>query len=555
MRRTLAAVAVALASTLSFAQSAHNWERGKIAERIEEICQKWDVDDAPGGAVGVVHGGKLLFSRGFGLANVELGVKNAADTKFDVGSVSKQFTVMCVLILEDRGELSIDDPVSRHFPDIPAAKNAMTIKQLMQHTSGIRDYFGLMALSGYTMFEDDDVMTVLERQTDVNFEPGEAFLYSNTGYYLLAQLVENISEEDFADFAKENVFEPLGMHDTVFQDNFRQLIMNKAYGYIASPEDGLLAGVTPLSAAGPGGVITTLHDMMLWTENWKHNKLGPQSMIEQMQTKAALNSGDESNYGLALFIDDLDGVERVQHGGDFIGFHTQVSTFPEHDLAVYTFGNDGTQLAKSLNDEIARYLLADSVEKKDETADIELTAEELKQYEGRYDLAGAMIVEFSVDEGKLKIQATGQPKFDMFCSAKDEFYLKVVEATIVYNRDDDGKIDTVTLTQAGQTFEMKPVAPFDLTPEDIGALAGRYYSPEMDAVLTVFEKDGEVWAKTDKLMEPTKVEMTSQDKGSISIFAFRFVLREGKATRIMITIPRSNNIRFKRMLTDWEVVA
>ena len=548
-----ASVALAfVVGSLAFPQSEHSWNQESIKTQIEQICEEWDVDDAPGGAVGVVHGGKLLFARGFGLANVELGVKNTAETKFDVGSVSKQFTVMCVLILEDRGELSIDDPVSKHFPDIPAAKNGMTIKQLMQHTSGIRDYFGLMALSGYTMFDDDDVMAVLNRQTDVNFKPGAAFLYSNTGYFLLAQLVEKISGEDFADFAEENVFKPLGMHDTVFQDDFRQLIMNKAYGYIASPEDGLLAGVAPLSAAGAGGVITTLNDMMLWTENWKRNKLGPQSMIERMHTKATLNSGDDSKYGLALFMDDLDGVKRVQHGGDFIGFHTQVSTFPEHDLAVYTFGNDGTQLAKSLNDEIARYLLADSVEKKDETADIELTEEELKEYEGRYDLAGAMIVEFSVDEGKLKTQATGQPKFDMFCSAKDEFYLKVVEATIVFNRDDDGKIATVTLTQSGQTFEMQPAAPYDLTPEDIRALTGRYYSPEMDAVLTVFEKDGEVWAKTDKLMEPTKVEMTAANRGSISIFACRFVMREGKATRIMITIPRSNNIRFKRMLTDWQ---
>ena len=550
----IAALAIVLfVGPLAFAQSEHRWNEQAIATRIEQICQKWDVEDAPGGAVGVVHGGKLLFARGFGLANVELGVKNTADTKFDVGSVSKQFTAMCVLILEDRGELSVEDPVSKHFPDIPAAKNGMTIKQLMQHTSGIRDYFGLMALSGYTMFDDDDVMTVLSRQTDVNFEPGAAFLYSNTGYFLLARLVEKISGKDLADFAEKNVFEPLGMHDTVFQDDFRQLIMNKAYGYIASPEDGLLAGVAPLSAAGAGGVITTLHDMMLWTENWKGNKLGPQSMIERMQTKATLNSGDESKYGLALFMDDLDGVERIQHGGDFIGFHAQVSTFPEHDLAVYTFGNDGTQLAKSFNKEIARYLLADSIEKDGEkTDDIELTAEELEEYKGRYDVNGAMIIEFSVDEGKLKIQATGQPKFDMFCNAKDEFYLKVVEATVVFNRDDDGKIATATLTQAGQSHEMQPAAPYDLTPEDIGALTGRYYSPEMDAVLTVFEKDGEVWAKTDKLMEPTKVEMTSANRGSISIFSFRFVLREGKATRIMITIPRSNNIRFKRMLTDWE---
>ncbi|MCH7946019.1 MAG: beta-lactamase family protein, partial [Armatimonadetes bacterium] len=250
---------VLLAAPLGFPQSEHRWNEEAIATRIEQICQKWDVDDAPGGAVGVVHGGKLLFARGFGLANVELGVKNTADTKFDVGSVSKQFTAMCVLILEERGELSIEDPVSKHFPGIPAAKNGMTIKQLMQHTSGVRDYFGLMALSGYTMFDDDDVMTVLERQTDVNFKPGAAFLYSNTGYFLLARLVAKISGEDFADFAKENVFEPLGMHDTVFQDNFQQLIMNKAYGYIKSPEDGLLAGVAPISAAGAGGVVPTLH--------------------------------------------------------------------------------------------------------------------------------------------------------------------------------------------------------------------------------------------------------------------------------------------------------
>ncbi|MCH7904902.1 MAG: serine hydrolase [Armatimonadetes bacterium] len=553
IRRSIAVVALV---SLSAAVLAGQQQTAPISltEKIDSICEKWDVTDAPGGVVGIVKDGKMIFAKAYGLANVENGVPNTVNTLFDVGSVSKQFTAMCVLILEDRGELSIDDPVSKHFSGIPAAKNGMTIKQLMQHTSGIRDYFGLMAISGQQVFDNDDVMDVLRRQIDTNFPPGQAFSYSNTGYFLLAELVEQISGESLREFAKENVFEPLGMNATVFQDDFRQLIMHKAYGYVESPEDGLLAGVVPLAVAGAGGLITTLHDMMLWTENWKHNKLGPQSVIERMQTKAKLASGDESSYGLALFIDDLDGVDRVQHGGDFIGFHAQVSTFPEHDLAVYTFGNDGTQLAKSINDKIARYLLADVIDPEEALAakgEIELTAEEIKEYVGRYNLLDRAVMEFLIDEGKLKIQVTGQPKIEIFCSEKDHFFLKVVEATAVFNRDEEGAISSITFSQGGQTFELSPMDPFELSDEDIKTLSGRYYSVEMEVVLTVFERDGELWAKTDKFMDPTKIEMVVADRGSLSPFTLQFERKDGKVTAVFVSIMRSNNIRFNRMSADW----
>ena len=141
IHRSIAAVALALLSGVVFAGQQQT-EPISLTEKIDSICEKWDVTDAPGGVVGIVKGGKMIFAKAYGLANVENGVPNAVTTLFDVGSVSKQFTAMCVLILEDRGELSIDDPVSKHFPGIPAARNGMTIKQLMQHTSGIRDYFG-----------------------------------------------------------------------------------------------------------------------------------------------------------------------------------------------------------------------------------------------------------------------------------------------------------------------------------------------------------------------------------------------------------------------------
>ena len=183
--------------------------------------------------------------------------------------------------------------------------------------------------------------------------------------------------------------------------------------------------------------------------------------------------------------------------------------------------------------------------------EIELTAEELKEYEGRYNVLDRMVMEFMIDDGKLKIQATGQPKFEMFCSEKDHFFLKVVEATMVFNRDEEGTITSVTFSQGGQTLELPPVQPFELSQDDIKALSGRYYSVEMEVVLTVFEKDGELWAKTDKFMDPTKVEMVVADRGTISLFTLKFERKEGKVTAVLVTVPRSNNIRFKRMLADW----
>lgn len=521
-----------------------------IEAKLDEAFKPWDKTDAPGGVVSISVKGKIVYQKGFGMANLESGVPITTETVFDVGSVSKQFTATCVMLLQDDGLVDIDKQASEYLPDYPVLRTyKITVRQLMSHTSGLRDYMALMAFkTGNFSFSDEDVVETLKGQSSLNFPPGLAWDYSNSGFFFLKKIVEKVGGKSLAEFAKERIFEPLGMTHTQFLDDPTKLIHGRAFGYVEA-EDGFRAGLAMVAADGAGGLWTTLADMHKWTENWKNNKLGKDAgLFKKMQTPTKLASNADTTYGLGFFIDEYKGVRRVQHGGDFIGFHAQVNWFPEQDVVVATFSNDGTQNAKILNDKAVDVMLAGVVKSDSEGAGTEtqLSDAELDEYVGMYDLQGR-IVDVKRAGKQLKVQVTGQPQLDVYCSEKDKFFYKIVEAKIVFDRGEDGKVNGLTILQGGATIKCPRGTPYVAPAEVLEKLVGLYYSSEFDMILKLKLVDGKLAASSGTIVDSFPLDATAKGKFVAGPISVDVVMDGDNVKAVRLSMSRARNMEFKRM--------
>ncbi len=311
--------------------------------KVDAIFRDVDRSDSPGCAVGVYRDGQIAYARGYGMANLELNVGNTPHTVFDIGSVSKQFTAMAIHLLAREGKLSLDDDIRKWVPEIPSYGKTVTLRHLLHHTGGLRDYIELMSLQG--MVEEDlspesDVLEIMARQKAPNFAPGEDYLYCNTGYNLLALVVEKASGQSLRDFSEQRIFAPLGMRHTQISDSHTRIIPNRATGY---QKEGAGYGIemSDWEQTGDGAVLTTVEDLYRWNQNFFEPKVGDAKLLADMQVVGVLNSGKKIDYASALRLGTYRGLPTVSHSGSWAGFRAQLLRFPEQKFAVACLCNDG----------------------------------------------------------------------------------------------------------------------------------------------------------------------------------------------------------------------
>ncbi len=289
--------------------------------------------DRPGCGVGVISDGEIAYERYRGLAEWEHNIPLAEASVFEIASISKQFTAFAVYLLVEDGELSLDDAVSKHFPELPDWADRMTVGQLLTHTSGVRDYLTLMLYQGYRLpdyFDLDDIISLLKRQQNTDFTPGQKQEYSNSGYVLLAELVARVSGSSLRAFAQERMFAPLGMDHTTFYDDPAMIVPGRTYGYAPSQTGDLGRDVSARGVVGDGGVFTTLEDLAKWDANFYDNKLGGGAgLIEQMETPAMLTSGEETPIASGLFVRNYRGLRQLGHTGYYGGYKGIYTRYPE----------------------------------------------------------------------------------------------------------------------------------------------------------------------------------------------------------------------------------
>jgi CubicO group peptidase (beta-lactamase class C family) len=467
------------------------------AKKADAFLAQWDKNDMPGCAVGVIKDGKLVYKRGFGMANLDYDVPNTPATLFNLASASKPFTAMSVALLAQQGKLSLDDDIRKYIPEIPKYDETVTIRHLLYHTSGIREYQALIFFAGHSpdnALSDKTILNMLARQKNLSFKPGAKHQYSNSNYHLLGIIVGRASGKSLRAYADENIFKPLGMKNTMFFDNRFEVVKNRAAGYRVAPDKSIRARASLFDLVGGGGVLTTVEDLYLWEQNFYEPKVGNKELIQLLTAPGTLNNGEKVSYGFGLFHNEYKGLPVIKHSGNMTGFRAQIVSFPEQKFTVIVLCNNMAILPHIIVEKLADIYLegrlkADAPSRKMVAENlppaIALTEKEALRYAGIYAHAeSGKVFKLSLKDGKLI--NSGIFKNEVPVTVISENRLLVVEdngmaeLNPVFNQS--GTISEIRiLNKNGKPDVFVPVKPPLDSPQQLSEYAGTYYSDEFDA--------------------------------------------------------------------------
>ncbi|GAA0893447.1 hypothetical protein GCM10009122_31260 [Fulvivirga kasyanovii] len=375
IRSTFTVFFLTVLSTTSYGQLS-----GKFIEQKTDSLFAGYTTGTPGVAVAVVHEGKMVFKKGYGSANLEYDIPVTPETVFLVGSVSKQFTAFSIYLLEHQGKLSLNDDVRKYIPELSKFAKPVTIKHLCYHTSGLKEQLALLGFSGWRMDEyisNEQILSIVSRQTDLNFEPGSKFKYSNTNYTLLAEIVERVSGESFSSFTKKNIFEPLGMDNSQFYDDNERLIKGRAYSY--DHEDSTYKKEKLNNVyVGSTGLYTTVEDLSKWSDNFYDPKVGDELLIRKFNQLATLDDGSPAllveepkvQHAKGQFFRNYRGIDTYIHTGGDAAFKAFFGRFPDERLTVIVLSNDIRFVPYSNGIKIAEFCLEDKMHPEQKEEDV-----------------------------------------------------------------------------------------------------------------------------------------------------------------------------------------
>jgi CubicO group peptidase (beta-lactamase class C family) len=448
------ASAAVLAGSLAWSQAVVD---RPTAARVDPIFARWNAS-TPGCAVGVGVDGAPVLERAFGMADLERDVANTADTIFEAGSVSKQFTAAAVLLLARDGKLSLDDPVRKYIPELPDYHVPLTIRHMLTHTSGLRDWGEVAGIAGWPrgrrVHTHAHVLDIVSRQTALNFTPGTDWSYSNTGYNLAAIIVSRVSGQSFADFSRDRIFTPLGMSHTSWRDDYARIVKHRAIAYESSG-DGYREEMPFEDVYGNGGLLTTVGDLLRWNENFVSPKVGDRAFVAEEQTPGRFNDGRPHDYGLGLYVRTYRGVREISHSGATAGYRAFLVRYPDQHVSVAVLCNSAnanpTQYAHAVADLYvgsafsAAPPVAAGGGPRGAPAAFTPAASDLAAYAGRYfseDAETELIV--GLQEGALVVKRRPDTVLRMNPTAKDAFAVPSLGA-VTFRRNASGQITELSL--------------------------------------------------------------------------------------------------------------
>lgn len=467
-------------SLISFGQVPDKEKVIAGAERAFEKAAKTNPMPAPGCAVGVALNGESVFEKAFGMAEMEHGIPNSAQTIFESGSVAKQFTAAAIVLLQQDGKLKIDDPVRKYIPEFPEYDKPITIRHILNHTAGIRDWGSVMQLTGVgrgdRVIDNNIALDVIIRQKYLDFTPGAEYSYSNSGYQLAAIIVERVSKQKFGDFVGERIFKPLGMTKSSWREDYRKLVPGRAQGYSKfGPTAPWTLNMPIMNVVGNGGMLTTVGDWLKWNamldaRTWNAN------LVDELETQGILNDKRKISYALGLEVGNYKGIKEVTHSGGTAGYQTYLARFPEKKLSIAALCNgfppSSGEIVYNIVDEIFGPL--------PEPAKIETIAvseEQLNKYVGgwRNDVTHNLN-RIALDKGELKINGGAlKPVADgSFMLGERKLRFKDGTPTTAEIANPDGSFTRLTMVS-----EWKPTA------DDLAAIAGDWRSEEAQATVAI----------------------------------------------------------------------
>jgi len=349
--------AIIMAFSPAVARSAAD----RRTDAVDGFFRECNRPDVPGACVMVIQNGKALLSRSYGLANCEDHIPCAPETNFRLASVTKQFTAMAIMILADRKQLSLDDPITKYFPEFPPYGEPITIRHLLNHTSGLADYEDLIPKGTLLPVLDINVLRLLQKQEKTLFPPGTQFRYSNSGYAFLALIVEKVSGKSFASFLRENIFQALHMIGTVAYEAGVSVVQNRAYGYTPTGDSFTRTDQSLTSSVlGDGGVYSSINDLKRWDQALDTTRLVSRKMLKEAFTAGPATRHDKAvDYGFGWFLSEYRGLREVWHSGNTVGFTTRIERFPEKRFTVIILANRNQAALADLANQIVDLFLFD----------------------------------------------------------------------------------------------------------------------------------------------------------------------------------------------------
>jgi CubicO group peptidase (beta-lactamase class C family) len=469
-----------------------------VSARVDRLFAEWNKPDTPGASIAVIRDGRIVLSKGYGSANLEYGAAVTPDTVFHVASVSKQFTAMALVLLEQDGKLTLEDDVRKHLPQLHDFGSTITPRQLLQHTSGIRDQWQTLALAGWRL---DDIITqnqildMMYRQKELNFKPGVEHLYSNGGYTLAAEIVRRASAKTLREFCDERIFKPLGMTRTHFHDDLRMIVKNRAMSY---RQVGDRFENSPLNYENVGAtsLFTTAEDLVRWLDNFRDSKVGGRSAIDKLQQQAVLADGKKIPYALGISIDEYRGLKRISHGGGDASFRAMVSWYPEANLGVAVLSNLGSLNVGERAQQLAEAFIEDrmtpkpaAAASKAELKPVPVDPQKLAQHTGIY-RSPQGIMEIEVKDGKLLGSPAGAPRQELVPVEGERFVVQAIKAEVRFVEEAGKKWIVIRQQQQNELRGERISKELPDSQRDLAEYAGIYWSDELETRYTAVLEDG-----------------------------------------------------------------
>jgi CubicO group peptidase (beta-lactamase class C family) len=431
------------------------------------------------------------------MADLEHDIRNTPATIFEAGSVSKQFTSAAIVLLAQQGKLSLSDDVRKYIPELPDYGTPITIRHMMTHTSGLRDWGSVAGISGWPrgdrVHTHAHVVDILSRQRALNFNPGVQYSYSNSGYNLLAVIVDRVSGMSFAEFSTRYIFEPLGMNSTQWRDDYTRIVKGRSVAYAARGSNGFAQDMPFENVHGNGGLLTTVGDLLIWTQNLETGRLGGPGFLEIMHRRGVLNSGDTITYASGLMITRYSGIPEVSHTGSTAGYRAFLARYPEQKVAVAVLCNIGSVNPGGVGHQVADIFLADALPAAAEGAQ---TAAR-----GRVGAAGA---------GRAGRAGRGGGR--------------------------------------GGVAGGAGAAPYTPSAAELNALAGEYYSPDAEVTFNVVVEEGRLFIRRRPNARLALNPVAADQFSGAGFQAVRFIRdSSGRVTQLSVRQDRVFDLRFERV--------
>lgn len=533
---------ILLTVSLAFTQVMHaqpgEVRRDALSVKVDDIFAQFAKPGSPGCALGVYRDGSLLYSRGYGESDLERAVRITPATVFLIGSTTKQFTAMSIWLLARQNKLSPDDDVRKYIPELPVYGSPITIRHLLYHTSGLRDYTDLLELAGYRVEDvttNADILDLTLRQKRLNFPTGTAHQYTNTNYILLAEIVRRVSGQTLREFAKANIFDPLGMKSTRYVDDHTLVIPNRAMAYTAKGEGKYAISMSNTERIGPGGLYTTVEDLACWDRNFYTHEVGGREVLESMLKPGSLSNGKTLDYASGLMLGTYKGVPTVRHTGSLAGYRADFLRLPTLKFSVATLCNvPSTPRPERLAEQVADVYLSDYLAKAESTATPAATPTQRSTAVTKEQMAGALRDYWNPRTGEVRqlvlrneqpvyvIDSWSRARLTAFSPTQFRFGRNEINVTsspqgkrLLTLRWSDGRVETYEELRRAK-----------LTAVQLARYKGSFYSAELDAGYLIESKEGGLSIKRknqeDRQLLPTVADSFSE--GSIRI---RF-LRDGR---------------------------